>query len=74
MISAGFSISNLGMVWPHVKVKIEDPETGNLCGPNEEGEICAKTPYMMLQYLNKPKAGIYSCLLFTSISLLNSHG
>jgi len=55
MISAGFSISNLGMVWPHVKVKIEDPETGNLCGPNEEGEICAKTPYMMLRYLNKPK-------------------
>ncbi len=35
---------------------MENPETGERCGPNEVGEICARSSYsMMLLYLNRPK-------------------
>ena len=40
---------------PHFKVKIEDPETGLRCGPNQHGEICLKSPFLMQKYLKRPK-------------------
>ncbi len=36
--------------------QIEDPDTGERCGPNEVGEICSRSDFsMMLEYLNRPK-------------------
>ena len=32
-----------------------NPETRDVRGPNEIGEICVKNPYTMLGYLNRPK-------------------
>ena len=53
-ISRGFSATNLGAVVVGVEVKIVDPVTGDLQGPNKIGEIVAKTSTMMKGYLNRP--------------------
>ena len=45
-ISTSTTPDKLGDLAPGVKVKILSPETGNLLGPNEPGEILAKTPTM----------------------------
>ena len=37
------------------KLQVVDVSTGEMLGPNESGEICTKSPGMMLGYLNKPK-------------------
>jgi len=55
IVSIGFENGNLGMIMPQFKVKIQDPNTGKRCGPNETGEICVKTPFSMLCYLKRPK-------------------
>ena len=36
-------------------LKIINPNTRELCRPHEEGEICAKSNYMMMGYLNQSK-------------------
>ena len=43
------------MIFPHCKIKIEDPESGERCDYNQVGEICVKSPFSMLRYLNRPK-------------------
>jgi acyl-CoA synthetase (AMP-forming)/AMP-acid ligase II len=35
-------------------VKIVDPETGEVLGPNQVGEILAKSDNIMKGYLNRP--------------------
>lgn len=55
IVCAGFANGNLGMMFPHYKVKIEDPETGLRCKTGEIGEICIKGPFRMLKYLKRPK-------------------
>lgn len=55
LVSAGFGQDNLGMITPKTKVKIEDTNTGDRCGPGKVGEICVKNPFLMLKYLNRPK-------------------
>ena len=52
--SIGFGQANLGMLMPHFKVKVEDPETGLRCGPKQHGEICLKSPFLMQKYLKRP--------------------
>ena len=53
-ISRSFSPTSLGAVTAGVQVKIVDPVTGELQGPNQVGEILAKTPTMLQGYLNRP--------------------
>lgn len=43
------------MLYPHYKVKIEDPDSGRRCAAHEIGEICVKGPFKMIRYLNRPK-------------------
>ena len=45
-----------GVICPSTLVKIVDPESGKECGLNEEGEIWAKGPQIVMGYLNNEKA------------------
>lgn len=45
----------LGSIGPHIAIKIIDPETEEVCGPNQVGEIRIKTPLAMKGYLNRPE-------------------
>merc|ERR1712051_33639 len=47
-------VTQLGFVAPDIEVKIVDPETGELLGPNESGELLIKTLAPMKGYLNHP--------------------
>jgi long-subunit acyl-CoA synthetase (AMP-forming) len=52
-IARSFSPTSLGIVTPGVEVKIVDPLTGELQGPNQIGEILAKNATMMKGYLKR---------------------
>ncbi|XP_050305439.1 uncharacterized protein LOC126742704 isoform X3 [Anthonomus grandis grandis] len=41
-------------IFHNFEVKVVDPETGKLLGPNQKGELYTKSPYQMLGYYNKP--------------------
>ncbi|WP_347839531.1 AMP-binding protein [uncultured Draconibacterium sp.] len=48
--------TTVGFEFPNVEVKIVNPETGELCGPGEQGEICCKGYNVMKGYYNNPEA------------------
>ncbi|XP_063976096.1 luciferin 4-monooxygenase-like isoform X2 [Diachasmimorpha longicaudata] len=45
-----------GRVLHNLQLKIIDVNTGEILGPNQEGELYAKYPYRMIEYLNNPEA------------------
>ncbi|BES95067.1 AMP-Hypothetical protein enzyme [Nesidiocoris tenuis] len=47
---------SVGVLKPGVKCKIVDIDDGHNLGPEEEGEICVKSEYMMRGYINNPEA------------------
>lgn len=49
-----------GVVLPGVQLKFVDKDTGKLCGPNEIGEICMKSPQLFTEYLDNEKANLES--------------
>ena len=46
----------VGYAFPHVKIKIVDPETGEQVGPGINGEFCAKGYNTMKGYYKMPQA------------------
>ncbi|CAG0902463.1 unnamed protein product [Darwinula stevensoni] len=54
-------IESVGVLAPFVQAKpafavqVLDVETGEVLGPNEEGELCFRTPCIMMGYLNNAK-------------------
>ena len=38
-----------------IKIQIIDPNTGTICKPGEQGEICVSSPYTMKEYLERPE-------------------
>lgn len=46
----------VGTVLPEVEIKIVDPVTGQVCAPNQPGELCARGYNIMKGYYNNPKA------------------
>jgi len=46
----------IGTVMPHAEVKIVDPDTGELCGPDEVGELCCRGYQVMKGYYKMPEA------------------
>ena len=49
-------ITSAGRVVPNTEVKIVDIETGEVLGPNQEGELVMRGPQVMKGYLNNPEA------------------
>jgi acyl-CoA synthetase (AMP-forming)/AMP-acid ligase II len=49
-------IGTVGPCTPHTECKIVDITTGEELGPNQTGEICARSPAMTKGYLNRPEA------------------
>jgi len=49
---------SVGILLPNVEAKIIDPNTGNLLGYNQDGELCFRCPNMMDGYLNRPEENI----------------
>jgi len=49
-------IGTVGKPVPYVRIKVIDVHTGEKLGPNQIGEICAKSPYLLKEYRNNPKA------------------
>lgn len=52
----GSTSGSCGLPTTNCEVKIIDPETGKVLGPNQNGEICAKTVSMMTGYYKNPEA------------------
>ena len=48
--------TTVGFELPNVEVKIVNPETGELCATEEQGEICCRGYNVMKGYYNNPKA------------------
>ncbi|XP_046656300.1 4-coumarate--CoA ligase 1-like [Daphnia pulicaria] len=46
---------SVGIVGPFCKLKVIDCDTGEKLGPNQVGEICLQSPFMLKEYLNRPK-------------------
>src|SRR5437588_2623278 len=47
-------VSTVGLVHPHLEVKIADPETGLTVPRGEPGELCTRGYSVMLGYWNEP--------------------
>ena len=52
----GSTSGSCGLPATNCEIKIIDPETGKVLGPNQNGEICAKTMSMMTGYYKNPEA------------------
>ncbi|XP_057332936.1 luciferin 4-monooxygenase-like isoform X2 [Microplitis mediator] len=50
-----YKINSVGNVVGNLRIKIINPETGKILGPNEKGEACIKSPMMMTKYYNNPE-------------------
>jgi fatty-acyl-CoA synthase len=48
-------VGTVGTAFPHVEIKIVDPETGKTLGPNMQGELCARGYNVMKGYYNDPE-------------------
>lgn len=49
-------LGSVGVPAPNTECKIIDLATGELLGPNQEGEVCVRGPQVMIGYLNRPEA------------------
>ena len=49
-------IDSVGFVCKNIELKIIDPQSNKPLGPNEVGEICIKSPSLMIGYYKNPKA------------------
>ncbi len=54
--SAEIRSTTVGFEFPNVEVKIVNPETGEECGVEEQGEICCRGYNVMKGYYNNPEA------------------
>jgi fatty-acyl-CoA synthase len=49
-------VSTVGRVFPHVEIKVVDPETGAVVPRGERGELCTRGYVVMLGYWNNEEA------------------
>ena len=55
VLALTFDLQYLGQIGPDVFIKLVDPETGTICGPQETGEIYVQGGVPMKGYLNRPE-------------------
>jgi len=53
---ASVKFGAVGVCAPNTECKIVNLETGEVLGPNQEGELCVRGPQVMKGYLNRPEA------------------
>ncbi|MGH9929502.1 MAG: AMP-binding protein, partial [Pyrinomonadaceae bacterium] len=53
---AQVKFGSVGVPAPNTECKVVDLETGEMLGPNKEGEVCVRGPQIMKGYLNRPDA------------------
>ncbi|CAG9823186.1 unnamed protein product [Phaedon cochleariae] len=46
------NLKSVGKCVPDIQLKVIDEQTGEILGPNEHGEVCLKSIYAMIGYLN----------------------
>lgn len=49
------SYNTLYLITMTITIQVVDVETGEKFGPNQVGEICLQTPFMLKEYLNNPQ-------------------
>lgn len=49
-------VSSVGRELPNIEVKIVNPETGDQCAPNQQGEVMCRGYNIMSGYYNNPEA------------------
>lgn len=49
-------IGTVGRGLPEIEIKVVNPETGETCGPNVQGELCCRGYNVMKGYYNMPEA------------------
>lgn len=47
-------IDSVGFITPNTQIKVADLVNGKSLGPNQEGEICFKSPNVMTGYYRNP--------------------
>jgi fatty-acyl-CoA synthase len=53
--SIDYRVASVGAALPHIEVKIVNPETGEICGPEQPGELCCRGYNVMKGYYNMPE-------------------
>ena len=69
-------IDSIGFLLDNLELKILDKITGRVLGPNEDGELCLRSPVVMIGYYENPEAkkemiddeGIVECPLLNLYS------
>jgi len=54
----GCPTGSVGLLMPHTKLKVVDPETNEELGPNKKGEICVTGPQVMKGYFENPEKNL----------------
>ena len=55
VLALTFDLQYLGVIGPDIYIKLVDPETDKICGPEEIGEVFVKGGVPMKGYLNRPE-------------------
>lgn len=55
-----------------IHLKVIDRDTGEKLGPNQVGEICVKSPFMLTEYLNRPEVFFLEKCCFLKYDILLS--
>ena len=51
-----FKHGSVGHIVKNIEMKVIDPETHKVLGPNQTGEACFKSPFMLSSYYRDPDA------------------
>jgi acyl-CoA synthetase (AMP-forming)/AMP-acid ligase II len=59
-------VGSVGRLASGCRLRIIDPDTGNILGPGDVGEICVQTPNMLKEYFKRPEVQLFQCLMMNN--------